>query len=263
MPVLSDPFASLFSSTAEFARLEEGLSGPGVTALFGLPPAGRMALAVQLSRRLGRPLCVVTAGEAEASRAAADLQALGLSAAVFPARDLLLRPIEGAGREYEYRRLAVLGGLVGSRVDAVCVPAEGLLQFTVPKAEFCANTLTLKPGMEIPQKQLAARLFGAGYVRRDRVEGPGQFSVRGGILDLYPPDRDAPARLEFWGDEIDTIHAFDLLTQRRGDALEKVYLSPAREVLFGDAAATAQALRDWLNGFKGKKKAALAAAMAP
>ena len=100
MPVLSDPFASLFSSTAEFARLEEGLSGPGVTALFGLPPAGRMALAVQLSRRLGRPLCVVTAGEAEASRAAADLQALGLSAAVFPARDLLLRPIEGAGREY-------------------------------------------------------------------------------------------------------------------------------------------------------------------
>ena len=263
MPVLSDPFASLFSSTAEFARLEEGLSGPGVTALFGLPPAGRMALAVQLSRRLGRPLCVVSAGEAEASRAAADLQALGLSAAVFPARDLLLRPIEGAGREYEYRRLAVLGGLVGSRVDAVCVPAEGLLQFTVPKAEFCANTLTLKPGMEIPQKQLAARLFGAGYVRRDRVEGPGQFSVRGGILDLYPPDRDAPARLEFWGDEIDTIHAFDLLTQRRGDALEKVYLSPAREVLFGDAAATAQALRDWLNGFKGKKKAALAAAMAP
>ena len=239
MPVLSDPFASLFSSTAEFARLEEGLSGPGVTALFGLPPAGRMALAVQLSRRLGRPLCVVTAGEAEASRAAADLQALGLSAAVFPARDLLLRPIEGAGREYEYRRLAVLGGLVGGRVDAVCVPAEGLLQFTVPKAEFCANTLTLKPGMEIPQKQLAARLFGAGYVRRDRVEGPGQFSVRGGILDLYPPDRDTPARLEFWGDEIDTIHAFDLLTQRRGDALEKVYLSPAREVLFGDAATTA------------------------
>ena len=74
MPVLSDPFASLFSSTAEFARLEEGLSGPGVTALFGLPPAGRMALAVQLSRRLGRPLCVVTAGEAEASRAAADLK---------------------------------------------------------------------------------------------------------------------------------------------------------------------------------------------
>ena len=263
MPVLSDPFASLFSSTAEFARLEEGLSGPGVTALFGLPPAGRMALAVQLSRRLGRPLCVVTAGEAEASRAAADLQALGLSAAVFPARDLLLRPIEGAGREYEYRRLAVLGGLVGGRVDAVCVPAEGLLQFTVPKAEFCANTLTLKPGMEIPQKQLAARLFGAGYVRRDRVEGPGQFSVRGGILDLYPPDRDTPARLEFWGDEIDTIHAFDLLTQRRGDALEKVYLSPAREVLFGDAAATAQALRDWLGGFKGKKKTSLAAAMAP
>ena len=84
-----------------------------------------------------------------------------MPAAVFPPRDFLLRPIEGAGREYEYRRLAVLGDLVGGRLQAVCVPAEALLQYTVPKAEFCANTLTLKPGMTIPVKELAARLLAA------------------------------------------------------------------------------------------------------
>ncbi len=259
----SIPYESPFVASPEFGRLTEGLSAPGITALFGMPPAGRMATVALLARRMSRPVCLVCAGEAEATRAAADLNTLGLNAAVFPARDLLLRPIEGAGREYEYRRLAVLGGIVGGRINAVCVPAEGLLQYTVPRAEFCANTLTLKPGLEIPQKQLIARLFAAGYTRRDRVDGPGQFSVRGGILDLYPPDMEAPARLEYWGDEIDTLNQFDLLTQRRGDRLEKVYLSPAREVLFGDAAATAAALRDWVGGFRGKKKTALLDAMAP
>lgn len=152
---------------------------------------------------------------------------------------------------------------MGSRVDAVCVPAEGLLQFTVPKAEFCANTLTMKPGMEIPQKQLAVRLFGAGYgpARPGGRPRPVQRARRHSGPVSAGPGR--PARLEFWGDEIDTIPRLRPAHPGRGDALEKVYLSPAREVLFGDAAATAQALRDWLNGFKGKKKAALAAAMAP
>ena len=247
--------------TSEYTRLRAALDTPGAAALFGLPPAGRAQLLALLAQETGAPVCVVTPGEAEATRFASDLCALGLAAEVFPARDLLLRPLEGAGREYEYRRLAVLGSLVGGRLGAVCVPAEGLLQYTVPKAEFCANTLTLRPGQTIPPKELAARLLDAGYHRRDRVDGPGQFSLRGGILDVYAPDMAAPARIEFWGDEIDTLNSFDLLTQRREDPLEKVYISPAREVLFGDAAQTAAALRSYAAAARGPKRTALERAM--
>ena len=85
-----------------------------------------------------------------------------------------------------------------------------------------------------------ARLFAAGYVRRSQVDGPGQFSVRGDIVDIYAPDMRQPARVEYWDDEIDSMSSFDLLTQRRDGALEKIYLSPAREVLFGSTAETAQ-----------------------
>ena len=135
----------------------------------------------------------------------------------------MLRPVEGAGREYEYRRLSVLGALAGGRLQAVCVPAEALLQYTVPRAEFIQNTLTLKPGMVYNREALVARLFAAGYVRRSQVDGPGQFSVRGDIVDIYAPDMRQPARVEYWDDEIDSMSSFDLLTQRRDGALEQIY----------------------------------------
>ena len=255
-------FDTLKRST-EYQKLQAGLGAKGPAALFGLPPAGRAQLLALLAEAEGRSLLVVTAGEAEATRFAADLNTFGLPAAVFPPRDFVLRPIEGAGREYEYRRLAVLGDLVGGRLKAVCAPAEAFLQYTVPRAEFCANTLTLKPGMTIPLKELEARLSAAGYHRRGQVEGPGQFSVRGGILDVYPPDSKAPARAEFWGDEIDTLASFDLLSQRRDEPLKKLHVSPAREVLFGDAAATAAALRSSLGAQKGRRRTAMERAMQP
>ena len=188
-------YEALLKSTPEYQKIAESLHTPGPAALFGLPPAGRALLYAALQKDLGRLVCIVTPGEAEATHFADDLKALGLAAAVFPPRDFMLRPVEGAGREYEYRRLSVLGSLAGGRLNAVCVPAEALLQYTVPRDEFLKNTLTLKPGMVYNREGLVARLFAAGYVRRSQVDGPGQFSVRGDIVDIYAPDMRQPARV--------------------------------------------------------------------
>ena len=215
-------YEALLKSTPEYQKIAESLRTPGPAALFGLPPAGRALLYAALQKDLGRLVCIVTPGEAEATHFADDLKALGLTAAVFPPRDFMLRPVEGAGREYEYRRLSVLGALAGGRLNAVCVPAEALLQYTVPRDEFLRNTLTLKPGMVYNREALVARLFAAGYVRRSQVDGPGQFSVRGDIVDIYAPDMHQPARVEYWDDEIDSLASFDLLTQRRDGSLEKI-----------------------------------------
>ena len=130
-------FEQLFLQTEEYKKLAGALSGKGACALFGLPAAGRALVYAALSRALGRTLCIVTPGEAEATRFAADLNTLGVAAAVFPARDYLLRPIESAGREYEYRRLAVLGDLAGGRLQAVCVPSEGP-RISAPTPARCA-----------------------------------------------------------------------------------------------------------------------------
>ena len=81
--------------------------------------------------------------------------------------------------------------------------------------------------------------------------------MRGDIVDIYAPDMRQPARVEYWDDEIDSISSFDLLTQRRDSALEKIYLSPAREVLFGDTAETAEALRAAIKKARGRHRTAL------
>ena len=117
-------YEALLKATPEYQKIAASFAKPGPAALFGLPPAGRALLYAALQKDLGRVLCIVTPGEAEATHFADDLKALGLSAAVFPPRDFMLRPVEGAGREYEYRRLSVLGSLAGGRLNAVCVPAE-------------------------------------------------------------------------------------------------------------------------------------------
>ncbi len=248
--------------TFDYKKLLEAVeSSPGVTALFGLPPSARAAVLASLCEDTGRPALVITPGEAEATRFAEDTSTFGIPSAVYPARDFVMRNIEGQSREYEYRRLEVLGRLVGGRVQLVAAPIEAVLQRTLPKEDFVAGTMTLKHGVNLPQAKLIEVLFAAGYFRREQVDGPGQFSVRGGIVDIFAPDMGQPARLEYWGDEIDTIHTFDLLTQRRETPLKKMYLSPAREVLFGDTKAAAELLRAKLGEKKGPGREQLAAVM--
>ena len=245
--------------TAEYQKLLAGIAGkgPAALALFGLPPTARAQVLAALCEDTRRPALVVCAGEADATRFAEDCAVLGRASEVYPARDFVLRPVEGLNHEYEYRRLSVLGNVVGGRTQIVCAGLEALLQYTTPQAEFCGNTLTIKPGMALSLNMLVGRLFGAGYHRRFQVEGPGQFSVRGGIVDIYAPDMKKPCRLEFWGDEVDTIHTFDLETQRREDAVKKIYLSPAREVLFGDTADAAARLRQAIGKAKPAQRTAL------
>ena len=111
-------YEALLKQTPEYQKIAAALASPGPAALFGLPPAGRALVYGLLARDLGHPLCIVTPGEAEATHFAEDLKALGVAADVFPPRDFMLRPVEGAGREYEYRRLSVLGALAGGRLAA-------------------------------------------------------------------------------------------------------------------------------------------------
>ncbi len=199
----------------------------------GLSGAERAMLACGLCSRTKKPVLVITAEEAQAVKLAEDIASIagGDSVAVYPIRDLRFRSAESSSAEYEQRRLSVLGRVISGELPIVVSSVEAALQYTVPPGTFKYNCFAIKRGDSFELEDLTKRLARAGYERRAQVDGPCQFSVRGGILDLFSPGAQNPVRVEFWGDEVDSVACFDLESQRRTLEIDECKIEPAREVL--------------------------------
>ncbi len=216
----------------DYPRLLAALNqGKSPLALSGLAAVHRAHLAAALHKDTGRPLVVVCADEGEARRAALDLAAFtGAEVPLLPARDFQFHP-GAASRQWEHQRLAVFAALDKGACPVLAATAEGLMQRTLPPDRFRAACRTLSVGQVCDLESLTDFLVSAGYSRCDQVEGAGQFSLRGGILDVFSPGLDLPVRMEFWGDEIDSMGLFDPVTQRRTAQRETCTLLPAGEVI--------------------------------
>ena len=187
-----------------------------------------------LCGELARGALVLTADEAAAMRMAEDLCRFAGEeiALAYPEREFTYQAVESVSREYEQQRLGILRRLQQQPQLIVVASVTAALQPTVPPERLRQSILTLTPGQEYPPERLLHFLVEAGYQRADQVEGVGQFSSRGGIVDFYPPQYAWPVRLEYWGDEIDTLAAFSAETQRREDTLKSVDITPVRELLY-------------------------------
>ncbi len=109
--------------------------------------------------------------------------------------------------------------------------AAALLERAVPPGTAARAGFTLRPGQTIPPDDVTDMLLRAGYRETDQVEGPGQFARRGGILDIWSSAEESPARVDFFGDEIDTLHYFDASSQRRTDECKSLRVLPGMETL--------------------------------
>lgn len=194
---------------------------------------------------------IITPDEAQASKLCKDLNAFGCDAQLFPAGDITLRPDNVKSREYEHRRLSVLGNLVDGKVRAVVCSVEAALQYTIPPEELIAKRITLNVDEEIKQDDLVEILINAGYTRSTQVDGSGQFAVRGGIIDIFSPDCENPYRIEFWGDSIDCLSTFEVESQRRIDSTRTITITPTNEICCSPA-RLAELLEDFIKNARGK-----------
>lgn len=176
----------------------------------------------------------IAESEAEAMRLCNDINAMygAGTALLYPAKELLLGDIEAASREYEHKRIFALSAMLAGACRTVICSAEAAAQLTIPPEELKKRTLTLTADMDVTLESLVGGLIAAGYSRCDLIEGAGQFSVRGGIVDIFPPSSSAPCRIELWGDTVDSLSYFDTETQRRTEPIDEIQISPAGEVLF-------------------------------
>ena len=198
---------------------------------------------------------VIVPDEANATRLQGDLSAMGTAAFVLPAADLSFRPTQAHSREYEQQRLGVLSAMLEGEPDAVILSAEAALQFTMPPQVLRRNTMVIGQDSEIVTDMIAEDLIAAGYVRSDLVEGKGQFSVRGGLIDIFPPSSPNPVRIELWGEAVDNIAFFDPETQRRTEQIGEIRITPATNVLFEDAETLIALIQKQIASVKSKNAA--------
>jgi transcription-repair coupling factor (superfamily II helicase) len=156
----------------------------------------------------------------------------------FPAWDTVPYDRIGPNAEIVATRIATLARLAtaGRKDPAVVITTVNAILQRVPSRAFVRGSLkTIAPGQRLDMNELIRRLELAGFTRTGTVMEPGEYAVRGGILDLFPPGRSAPARLDFFGDTLEQIKAFDPETQRTGKIVQRLSLLPISEIAFGEA----------------------------
>ncbi len=206
------------------------------TLVLGLSNIHKAHFIYAASCKLDTPILVITDDEMSAKHMCEDINAMHGEdenySAVYPSRDFTFRQVQTASKEYEHIRIGVLSNLVNSNLKICFASIEALMQRTIPKAKLKENSFKIDLNSTLTLDEIIKKLLLAGYTSRPQVEGVAQFSKRGGILDVYPPNMLFPVRLEFWGDEIDSIATFEVETQRRIDSMKSVKITPASECLF-------------------------------
>ena len=248
-------FSSLLQKNTEYRTIEECLKKNRVPmGILGLSLTPKAHLISTLCDNLNKKALVIANDEATATKLCSDLCAMGMKAYLYPAADRNFHSTESRSREYERKRLGVLGLVCENEYDAVVCSIEAAMQYTIPKEILTKKSVTLRTGTEAAPSKVVDALLAAGYVRSDMVEGEGQFASRGSILDFFPPDSKMPVRLDFWGDTIDTMAYFDVISQRRGDNAEEIRITPATEIVFDDNALFANKIETFASSIKGKKQ---------
>jgi len=219
---------------AVVADRHDGLAALDVRGPVALRPFLTSALA-------GRgTVLVVTATGREADELVSDLGELVDPEAVvaFPAWETLPHERLSPRSDTVGRRLAVLRRLVhpedgGTPVRVVVAPVRSVLQ---PQVKGLADLVpvTLRPGQDVVLDDVVRDLAAAAYSRVDLVERRGEFAVRGGIVDVFPPTEEHPLRIEFWGDTVEEIRRFAVADQRSLDPVDHVWAPPCRELLLTD-----------------------------
>ncbi|MBW1800375.1 MAG: transcription-repair coupling factor [Deltaproteobacteria bacterium] len=149
----------------------------------------------------------------------------------FPIYDI--SPLTGLSphRDVVTRRLQALYAISTEEQPVVVTSVEAILLRVLPKEAMVRATDLLEVGEEIEREALLKRLQSNGYLRTSLVEERGDYSVRGGVVDIFPPRHSSPVRLEFWGERIESIRHFDVLSQRSKDHMKELVLLPASEII--------------------------------
>lgn len=221
-------FLDLLSEYTEYKKIKKTPTNTPLS-IAGVVESAQPQLVAQMSNE--HAAVVVLYSDMEAKAFERDLQFFAENVYLFPSKEYIFYSMDSAGHAAEYERLSALNALAERKNPLVVTSLEAILQYTLPKDIFKQNILRIKLGNIIEPAELVEKLTDMGYRRESLVEGKGQFSVRGGIVDIYTPDSDNPVRIEFFDNEIDSLREFDIISQRSVGNITETVIFPCSEII--------------------------------
>ena len=199
----------------------------------GLSDVGKIQFAYSTKQSLNRPICIVTYNEIEARKIVKDLSYFTNEfeeVLYFPKREIASYDYIAESKDLPYERIEVLNKIQKKKAKIVVTTVEALMQKMITKSSLYKNCLEFKVGKRYSLEEVKQNLILLGYERNDLIEGKGQFSVRGDIIDVALTETKG-VRVELWGDEVDSIRNFSISSQRSNEMLDKIEIMPAHEFI--------------------------------
>ena len=223
-------FESPFKQLAEYETLRGLVRGKGIVAADGCVDPQKLHMVYGLSDDFDFKI-IVTFSETKARQMYDDYRFYEPGVCLFPAKDLIFYQADISGNVITEQRMRCIRALIEQKKCTVITTIDAFMAHLAPLSSIEDSVIYIDEGGTISESELAAQLVEAGYVRNYQIEGKGQFSIRGGIVDVYPLTDDNPVRIELWGDTVDSIRTFDVMSQRSIEKLSTVAIFPASEMV--------------------------------
>ena len=199
-------------------------------AISGLTDVGMAQIISATKEFAKKPICIITYNEIQAKKLVEDLKYFTDKIVFFPKKEIVTYDYVAESKDLPYERIEALNKIQGMKTGIIVTTIEATMQKIMSKKALYKNVLKFKIQDEYNLEDVKRKLLDLGYTRCDLIEGRGQFSVRGGIVDISLTEKNG-VRIEFWGDEIDSIRYFNIVSQRSTEEIKEITINPAHEYL--------------------------------
>ena len=199
-------------------------------AISGLTDVGMAQIISATKEFAKKPICIITYNEIQAKKLVEDLKYFTDKVVFFPKKEIVTYDYVAESKDLPYERIEALNKIQGMKTGIIVTTIEATMQKIMSKKALYKNVLKFKIQDEYNLEDVKRKLLDLRYTRCDLIEGRGQFSVRGGIVDISLTEKNG-VRIEFWGDEIDSIRYFNIVSQRSTEEIKEITINPAHEYL--------------------------------
>ena len=221
----------------KFQELTKQISKTGPIAISGLVDVEKLHVLAGILNETKRPMVLVTYNEIQARKLYQDLKKLIKQTYFFPKKEITSYDYVAQSKEIEYKRIDVLNKMYLAKQQKepiiIVTTIEAVMQKMIAKDTLYQNVIDFEVGKTYLLDEIKEKLVGLGYERSDLIENKGQFSIRGGIVDVGLSEK-IGVRIEFWGDEVDSIRFFQISSQRSTEMLKEITIFPAHELIVQD-----------------------------